>query len=342
MKENKTGDALPPGLEQEAAKLLDAIKRRSKFLLTSHVSLDGDGLCSELALARVLEGLGKKAWIVNESEVPHMCDFLPGVEKVMLWPQMPETAHDAVVLLDIGKWSRMGKLAQVISRRDDFIIDIDHHRSNTGCGKVNLIDPDASSTGELLFEFFKWADLPVDREIALFLYVAISTDTGRFSFDNTSVRTHQNAAELMEYGIRAQEVSNMVYRRLMLPQMELYRRALSSLTVSDDGQIAWIILRREDFEQTGTSAMLTQDFIETPRCIEGIKIGIYFREMKEPGKVKVSLRANVGVDLNEFSSAYDGGGHAGAAGISMKATIEEAVATIVPALKNELARLKNS
>lgn len=334
-----TGDALLPGLEEEAAKLLEAIKRRSSFLLTSHVSLDGDGICSELALSRVLQKMGKKAWIVNESEVPHVYSNLAGIEKVMLWPKVPKETRDAVVLLDIGKWSRMGKLQEVISLSSDFIIDIDHHLSNTGCGHVNMIDPNVSSTGELMFEFFKWARLPIDPQVALLLYVAISTDTGRFSFDNTSTRTHRNAAQLMEYGIRPQEVSNMVYRRQTLAQMELYRKALESLTLTPDGQIAWIILRRRDFEETGTSALLTQDFIETPRSMEGVKIGIYFRETRQPGKTKVSLRANVPIDLNQFSSAYNGGGHAAAAGISMNATIEQAIATIVPALKMELDQL---
>jgi phosphoesterase RecJ-like protein len=325
---------------EEAGRLLEAINSHKKFLITSHVSLDGDALCSELALVRVLENLGKKAWIVNASEIPHTYDFLPGIEKVMRWPEMPSGKWDAVFVLDLGKWSRMGKLTRVVSPEKDFIIDIDHHLSTTGCGHVSLIDPEASSTGELLYEFFKYSNLPVDSDMALLLYVAIITDTGRFSFSNTTARTHSNVAELITHGIDAQYVFNKVFRRQTMPQLQLYGRALESLSVSGDGRIAWIVLRRRDFEETGTAAFLTQDFVETPRSLERVEIGIFFREMEEPGKVKVSMRANVDVDLNEFALAYGGGGHAAAAGISMESTVEEAMAVIIPALEEELARLR--
>jgi phosphoesterase RecJ-like protein len=252
---------------------------------------------------------------------------------------MPEGKWDAVFILDLGKWSRMGKLQEAVSAQEDFIIDIDHHRSNTGCGDVSLIDPQISSTGELLYELFKYAGLEIDSETALLLYVAIATDTGRFSFDNTSARTHANAAELMGYGVDAQYVCNKVYRRLTVAQLQLYRRALDSLRVSDSGQVAWIVLRRRDFRETGTSALLTQDFVETPRSLEGVKIGIFFREAEEPGKVKVSMRSNIKLDLNGFSTAYGGGGHAAAAGITLRCSIEEAVSLIVPAVEAQLAGL---
>jgi phosphoesterase RecJ-like protein len=324
---------------READELLEAIRERKRFLITSHVSLDGDAVCSELALARVLGKMGKQTWIVNEGEIPHTLDFLPDIEKVRRWPDMPKEEWDAVFILDLGKWSRMGKLQKAVSADTDFVIDIDHHRSTTGCGRISLIDPDISSTGELLYEFFKYGGLELDSETALLLYVAIATDTGRFSFDNTTPRTHRNASELMEYGADAQHVCNMVYRRLTLPQLHLYRRALDSLTTNDDGEIAWIILRRTDFEETGTNALLTQDFVETPRSMTGVRIGIFFREMEEAGKVKVSMRSNGGLDLNEFAMAYGGGGHAAAAGITLKSTIEDAISLIVPALEAELAKM---
>jgi phosphoesterase RecJ-like protein len=329
------------GTWKEADQILEAIKSRDRFFITSHISLDGDAVCSELALARVLEKLGKKAWIVNEGEIPHIYDFLPDIERILRWPTMPAEKWDAVFVLDLGKWSRMGKVQEAISADGDFVIDIDHHLSTTGCGNISLIDPAMSSTGELLYEFFKYANLPVDRDMALLLYVAIITDTGRFSYDNTTVRTHRNIAELMELGVEPQYISNRVFRRNTPAQLQLFGRALGSLKVSDGGEIAWIVLRRRDFEETGTTALVTQDLVETPRSVDGVKIGIFFREMAESGKVKVSMRSNVDIDLNKFSSRYGGGGHAAAAGITFKGTIEGAIATIVPSLESELARGRN-
>jgi phosphoesterase RecJ-like protein len=338
----RAGDDTIPENWEQAEQVLDAINSHEKFLITSHISLDGDAICSELALAGVLEKLGKKAWIVNEGEIPHVFDFVPGVQSIMRWPEMPSGEWDAVFVLDLGKWSRMGKLQEVISSENDFIIDIDHHLSTTGCGHVSLIDPQASSTGELLYEFFKYANLEVDRDTALLLFVAIITDTGRFSFSNTTARTHRNVAQLMERGIEVHHISNKVFRRQTFPQLQLYRRALESLSLNDNGEIAWIVLRRRDFEETGTTALLTQEFVETPRSLDGVKIGIFFREMEEAGKVKVSMRANVDLDLNSFALPYGGGGHAAAAGISLRSTVEEAVGVIIPALESELVNLRNS
>jgi len=323
----------------EADEVIAAIKEHDSFLITSHISIDGDAISSELALSKVLEKLGKKSWIVNESRVPHILDFLPGLDRMKQWPEMPSEKWDAVFILDLGKWTRMGRVQEAISKDSEFIIDIDHHRSTTGCGTVSLIDSTMSSTGELLYEFFRYAGFQIDADIALLLYVAVVTDTGRFSFDNTTVRTHRNVAELMECGVDTQYVTNMIYRRQKLAQFRLFERALSSLSVNRSGEIAWIVLRKKDFEETGTSALMTQEFIETPRSIEGIKLGIFFREMDEPGKVKVSMRSNIGFDLNNFSAPYGGGGHAAAAGISLKASIEEAIDTIIPALETALAGL---
>lgn len=323
----------------QADLILKAIRERQKFLITSHISLDGDAVCSELAIAAMLESLGKKAWIVNEGEIPHILDFLPGIETVRRWPAMPEEKWDAVFVLDLGKWSRMGKLQEAISADEDFVIDIDHHRSTTGCGRISLIEPEMSSTGELLYEFFKYAGMEFSSDVALLLYVAILTDTGRFSYDNTSECTHRNAAELIRLGANPLYVSNMVYRRQTLPQMQLFERALASLTTNGDGSIAWIVLRRRDFEETKTSALLTQEFVEVPRSLKGVKIGIFFREMEEPGKIKVSMRSNVNFDLNGFSTPYGGGGHASAAGITMKSSIEDAISVVISALEAQLAGL---
>lgn len=334
-----TNSKLEKGSWPDADKIIEAIKTHEKFLITSHISIDGDAVASELALSMILEKAGKKSWIVNESRTPHVFEFLPGLEKVKRWPELPDEKWDAVFILDLGKWSRMGKLQEAISKESDYIIDIDHHRSTTECGTVSLIDHAKSSTGELLYEFFKYAGYEIDQDIALLLYVAILTDTGRFSFDNTSADTHRNVAELMEIGVDALLVSNMVYRRQKLAQVRLFERALASLSINNSGDIAWIVLRRKDFEETGTNALLTQEFVETPRSVDGVKIGIFFREMDQPGKVKVSMRANVNLDLNSFSLPFGGGGHAAAAGISLEASIEGAIKTIVPAIEAELAKL---
>ena len=319
---------------------LTLLCEKSSFLITSHIGIDGDGLASELALARALKKMGKKVQILNDSGTPHAYQFLPDAQKIERFPQVSPAPHEVTVILDAGKFERIGSLKDVVSLRRDTVINIDHHRSNRGFGTVSLIDPLISSVGELLFEFFKWAKMEIDKTTALLLYVAILTDTGRFTYDNTSARTHKNIGELLQYGIRPELVANEIYRRVTRGQVELLRRALATLTYTEDGKIAHITLLRKDFDQTGMSGLETQEFVEIARSIDGVRVGIYFRETREKGTVKVSMRSNGGIDLNSFARRFGGGGHRSASGITLQTTIDDAKRRIIASLSKAISKNK--
>jgi phosphoesterase RecJ-like protein len=325
-----------PLLQREAKKALQLLRSKTSFLITSHIGIDGDGLASELALARVLKRMGKRVQILNDSGTPHVYEFLPGVKKIERYPQVSPRGHEVTVILDAGKFERVGSLKEEISLSRDTVINIDHHRSNKGFGTVSLIDPLISSVGESLFEFFKWAKLKIDKTTALLLYVAILTDTGRFTYDNTTARTHRNIGELLEYRIRPEVVANEIYRRLTRGQVELLRRALGTLSYTEDGKVAHITLLRKDFDQTAMSALETQEFVEIPRSIDGVRVGIYFRETRETGTVKVSMRSNGGIDLNSFARRFGGGGHKSASGITLHTTIDDAKRKILASLSKAI------
>lgn len=254
-------------LQKAAKEALNLLRTKSSFLITSHIGIDGDALASELALARVLKKMGKRVQILNDSGTPHVYEFLPGAGEVQRYPQVSPAPNEVTVILDGGKFDRIGSLKNVVSLRRGTVINIDHHRSNKGFGTVSLIDPLISSVGELLFEFFKWARIEIDKTTALLLYVAVLTDTGRFTYDNTTARTHKNISELLRYGIRPGVVANEIYRRFTRGQVELLKRALKTLTYAGGGRIAHITLLRRDFDRTGTSGLETQEFVEMPRSI---------------------------------------------------------------------------
>jgi phosphoesterase RecJ-like protein len=328
-----------PLLQKEVKKTLKLLRSKTRFLITSHIGIDGDGLASELALARALKKMGKKVQVLNDSGTPHAYQFLPDAQKIERFGQVSPAPREVTVILDAGKFERIGSLKDVVSLRRDTVINIDHHRSNKGFGTVSLIDPLISSAGELLFEFFKWAKIEIDKTTALLLYVAILTDTGRFTYDNTTARTHRNIGELLEYGIRPELVANEIYRRVTHGQVELLKHALATLTYTEDGRIAHITLLRKDFDQTGTSGLETQEFVEIPRSIDGVRVGIYFRETLEKGTVKVSMRSNGGIDLNRFARRFGGGGHRSAAGITLQTKIEEAKRKIIASLAQDISRI---
>ena len=306
------------------------------FILTSHIHLDGDSVASELVLAEVLRRWGKRVVVVNQDPVPHFLMWLPGAETVGVmnrgsWPD----GFDVAVALDVGKKERMGEVEKLV-RRAKRLANIDHHRSNDGFGDIAVVDETASSTGEIIFRFMKAVGEPISADVASLLFTAIMTDTGRFSYDNTSPETLRAAAELIEKGAVVQDVVNGVYHNVSRGQMELHSRALRSLRSSADGRVAWVVLRQSDFNEVGAHPDETQDFPEIPRALAGVRVGLYVREI-EDGRVKVSMRSNCGVDLNAFARRFGGGGHRSAAGITFAGMeIERVIETVAKALAESL------
>jgi len=315
--------------------IYEAFLRGESFLITSHIHLDGDAVASELVVAKLLRSLGKKTIILNEHEVPDFLRFLPGADGIEVYQEGRKYRFDTAVVLDIGGWKRMGLIATLITE-DHTILNIDHHLSNDGFGDVALIDRSASSTGEILYHFFKANSLTIDEETAFLLYTAIFTDTGRFTYDNTTSETLRIAADLLDTGIDAQKIANEVYRSLTSTQLALQTRALSRLAFSRDGRIAYITLYWHDFEELKGKPDDTQEFAELPRSVAGVVVGLYIREMSD-GRVKVSMRSNGGINLNEFAVRYGGGGHKSAAGITFEGmTVEEVTDFVLKELSKEL------
>jgi len=313
-----------------------AFQGGKKFLITSHIYLDGDAIASELVVAKILRLMGKEPLIVNEHSVPRFLQFLPKSEDLKTYSEGIDYEFDTAVVLDIGAWKRMGLVSNIIDRNKHHIINIDHHRSNDRVGDCVLIEANASSTGEILYHLLKENSFEIDKETAFLLYAAILTDTGRFTYDNTTATTLRIAADLLDTGIDAQKIANEVYRSITDAQLELQSRALSRLGITDDRKIAWITLYWKDFEETGEGPDDTQEFAEFPRSIAGVVVGMYIRELAD-GRVKVSMRSNGGIDLNEFAMRYGGGGHKSAAGITFsKMDIQTVTKFVVQEISKEL------
>ena len=318
-------------------KLRDVLERGKRFLITTHVHPDADAIASELLVRKLLKKrLGKDVVVINDAEVPGYLKFLPGIEDVRRWGEVSRK-FDVAVVLDVGRVERMGRVREAVEKAE-CVVNVDHHRSNGGFGDVVIIDTDASSTGELLYRFMKDVGFEIDRLDATYVLVAVLTDTGRFSYDNTKPQTLRIAAELLEYGVNLRDVMNGLYRSCSREQMALQARALASLKTNRDGTVAWVVLRWRDFEETGAHPDDTQEFPEIPRSLRGVKIGFYVRELQD-GRVKVSLRSNCGLDLNRFAVAYGGGGHKAAAGITFSGmSLEETERFVVGEIEEWLRR----
>jgi phosphoesterase RecJ-like protein len=272
-------------------------------------------------MASLLKKIGKSCVILNESPVPHTLRFIKGTEEIT--KELTQGFNfEAAIILDAPDLGRIGKVAAYI-KPETAIINIDHHASNNKFGRYNWVDTGRSSAGEMVFELFKSMNTALSYDDAVALYVAIMTDSGSFRYANTTPRTHRIAADLLERGVRPYDIYSRIYEMASISDTNLLGEALQTLSVSDDGKIAWLWVTKEMLKKTKASLEGTEGIVNFARSIEGVEIAILFRETGTGGRVKVSFRSKGEVDVNKLASFFGGGGHATASGCTVFGSMDE-------------------
>ena len=298
-----------------------AIKKNSKFLISSHINPEGDSIGSQIAMASLLKKLGKEAVILNESPTPHFLQFLPGAENIL--KEISVDLHfQAAIILDCPDLTRIGNISRYIEK-DTVLINIDHHVSNINFGKYNWVDLEVSSIGEMIFDLYKAFKAGIEYDEAMAMYVSIMTDTGSFRYTNTSSKTHKIAAKLIDIGIKPYEIYGKIYETSSIQDMNLLGEALRTLKVTPDGKVAWLWVTKEALKNTKASLEGTEGIINFARSIEGVDIAILFRETGTEDRIKVSFRSKGRVDVNKLASFFNGGGHVTASGCTVFGKMEE-------------------
>ena len=305
-------------------KVLAFIRKHDNFLVSGHVRSDGDALGSQLAFHHLLKKLGKKSQVVCDHGALPDYQFLPGAETVGANPEDLKKGYSAVFTFDSGSWERLERISAALPRKDITVVNVDHHASNERFGDINWVDPSFSACGEMVWELVKAAGVKPDKNIATCVYTTIVTDTGRFSFSNTTTETHLNAAELLAFGVRPGEIHNALYRQKTKEQLAFLAEVLGRIRLTDDGKVGWIVISKELIEKTGFPPGDTQEYIDQVKSIKGVRVAVLLRETDEPGKVKVSWRTDAGIDGIAIASKWGGGGHPRASGATFRGTIQEA------------------
>ena len=311
---------LPPAA-QEVRKRLEACKRP---LLLSHIRIDGDALGSELGLAFMLRDRGAEPHVVNDSAIPKVYRFMPGVDDVGTSPDALRDDYDLAVALDMASWGRAAKIRKKLSS-DVPVIRIDHHQNIEQVGEVEWVEGDMSSVGEMLYRLGSEAGWRISPEAATCLYVAIVTDTGRFTFPNTKASSFHVAGQLMDLGADHLAVSEHLYQQEDPAVMALRAEAVVGMKRFAEGRVAVMRITQEMLDRLRVDPIDTQNLAELPRSQSGVVVGVTLMEMPDDGQMtKVSFRAAKGCNIEPVARRFGGGGHQAAAGCRIAADMDTA------------------
>ncbi len=307
------------------AAVAEALRSHDRFLVTTHENPDGDALGSLLATRLALGRLGKDAAMYLGGAAP-----LPGEYSFMelgeLRRELPDDASERVlVAVDCANESRLGPDPEVLAAAP-LRVNIDHHHDNTCFGDINLVVPDASSTGEVLRDVLAALGVELTPQIAEALYIAVVTDTGRFQYTNTTPKALRLAAELVDAGADVHKVFQGVYESVQFAKLKLLARALERAQVYDGGRVVISYLLRDDFAEVGAAEPYSEGIIDFLRAVEGADMAALIREPPRGGTParRVSLRASTDeLDVSAIARKSGGGGHRQAAGFSSNDSIED-------------------
>lgn len=306
----------------DAAALLG---KQDNILILTHRRPDGDTVGCAAGLCMALRQAGKTAYVLpNEDATALMVPYLEGLEPPEPW----EPAF--VVSVDIAGVGLFPESAKKWIGRVDLAID--HHPSNEGFGAENCVDATCAACGELMYDICRELG-EVTPEIALPLYVAVSTDTGCFVYGNTTGRTHRVAADLIEIGIPYRDVNKRHFRTKSAKRLKLEAVLMQGLELLQDGTLAIGAISLDDMAAIGATEEDAEDIAAFIGQIEGVYNSVTIRELK-PGECKLSVRTNpVKLNATRVCALLGGGGHAAAAGCTVFGSVQEARNAIVKAIE---------
>jgi phosphoesterase RecJ-like protein len=327
-----------PPVEETRELVLQRLREDQRFVLAAHEGPDGDALGSLVAMQGLLMALGKDSvMFISPDDLPLPREYRFFSLEGMIRLPPADIAERTVVFLDCGNIDRNS--ASVL-RDGAHLLNIDHHHDNTRFGTINHVVPDASCTAEIVWDLMHGLGVRPTPAVAEAMYIGLITDTGRFMYENTGVRAHLMAAELIEAGVDVPGVYRRLYEGVPLGKLTLLALALAQLQRYDGGELAIATLSAEDFERADAEESYSEGIIDQLRALEGTKVAVLVRELssgERKGQHKISLRAtDDDVDVSIIARAQGGGGHRRAAGFTTALDADELIAFLREAIAAQL------
>jgi bifunctional oligoribonuclease and PAP phosphatase NrnA len=316
-----------PGVDDVADEIQALIERSQDIICLAHKDADADSLGSALAFAASLRSTGKRVHPVVPAPYPFLLSYLPGFDTLEDAPER----YDVVFTFDCATVHRFGD-KRFLCESDVPVVNVDHHVSNDGYGTINLIEPWASASGQVVYRLLTKLGMPIDADVANNLYAALFTDTGGFRHENTTEDALRLGAELVHLGANPAWIALKSYKSRPVPMLKLEGLAVAALSTELEGRLVWSEVTQEMLEKSGASMVESEGVIDQLQSIDTMKIAVLFKEMSST-LTKISVRSRDEIDATTLCLPFGGGGHHRAAGAELNLPLPEAEKAVL-----ELAR----
>jgi len=319
-------------LKKEIKKFLEVIEKKQNFAILVHRYPEGDAIGSQIALGLILKQLNKDVDMLNFDPIPWQFEFLDGSEMIKVKTAFDKD-YDVGIILDSSDFYRTD-YSDDDRAKIKTLVNIDHHLSNQYFGDINIVDPDASSTGEVIYKLSKKLNSEITSKIALNIYTAIVTDTGSFRYSNTSSNTLKIASKLVDKGIDVAWANENLFEIGTIGKIKLWGKALSDIELTSNNSIAILTVTQQMLEQFNAEFSDTENLINYGLSIIGVEVSLLFKEL-DKNKYKVSFRSKGKISVAKVAETFDGGGHFRAAGCKIKGSFEEVKSQVIDVVRTE-------
>ncbi|MEE8359825.1 MAG: bifunctional oligoribonuclease/PAP phosphatase NrnA, partial [Candidatus Omnitrophota bacterium] len=308
----KTSSVIKRGFEiDNYAKTIKLIKDARSIAISCHMHADGDCLGSLSALGLALMGMKKKVSLYSPGRIPPRYAFLPLHNKIN--KGRLKRSYDLAISVDCGNKHRLGHIYEDVFTKSRSIVEIDHHATRTAFGDIQLLDHDACSAGQIVYNLIRRLGVKIDKEIAMSLLVSLIVETGSFRFPSVSADTFRICSELLETGVNFNAITNACFWIKTPSEVQLTGLCMSRIKFKAGGKIAYSSISQKDFHRFKGKDENIDPAADEIRAIKDIKAVILFRELNS-NTIRVSLRSKNSIDVGKVAKIFDGGGHYDVAG----------------------------
>lgn len=315
--------------ESQIEVLLNVFRASPRFILTSHARPDGDALGSALALAEILDQMGRQTDVIFADPVPVIYQTLPNVQRIHHTPSAADIADHSIpaILLECDGIARTG----LLGLEDRLLINIDHHASGRNFASVNWIDEHACAVATMVYRIAIAAKVEITPSMATCLYTAILSDTGGFTYSGTNADTFALVHDLAVHGANPSQIARDVYFSNPASKIRLLGAALSNF--QSDGKVAWTWVTSDDMERTGADAEDCEGVVNYLISIAGVESAVFLRELPSASQFRLSIRSKGQLDVSRVAEFFGGGGHRNASGCTMDGPLDTATERILAELR---------